>query len=128
MADGEVVSAKWQGGFGRIVRIQHDADYASAYAHLQRYATGIKAGAHVRKGQVIGYVGNSGQATGPHLHFALFRAGKPVDPLAPGLPTAPRLSGDALIALHSESTPVEQLLAAADRENATATRLASARR
>jgi murein DD-endopeptidase MepM/ murein hydrolase activator NlpD len=128
VADGEVVSAKWVGGFGRLVRIQHDNDYASAYAHLQRYATGIKTGACVTKGQVIGYVGNSGQATGPHLHFALLRAGKPIDPLAPGIATLPRLTGDALIALRGESTHVEQILAAADRENAAATRLASAHR
>ena len=127
VADGKVVNAKWEGGFGRIVRIQHDGDYASAYAHLQRYATGIKAGARVRKGQVIGYVGNSGLATGPHLHFALLRAGTPIDPLGPGLPAPPRLAGEALIALHGESTHVEQILAAADREHAS-TRLASARR
>jgi murein DD-endopeptidase MepM/ murein hydrolase activator NlpD len=128
VADGEIVYAKWAGGFGRLVRIQHDGDYASAYAHLQRYAAGIKPGARVIKGQVIGYVGNSGQATGPHLHFVLLRAGTPVDPLAPGLPAPRRLAGDSLVALHSVSTHVEQILAAADRENVAATRLASARR
>lgn len=128
VADGEVTLAKWQGGFGRLVRIQHDDEYASAYAHLQRYATGIKSGARVKKGQIIGYVGNSGMATGPHLHYVLLRGGVPVDPLGPGVPAPPRLTGEALVALHGEATHVEQILAAADREDATATRLASAKR
>jgi murein DD-endopeptidase MepM/ murein hydrolase activator NlpD len=126
VADGEVVFAKWASGFGRLVRIQHDGDYASAYAHLQRYATGIKAGAFVTKGQVIGYVGNSGQATGPHLHFVLVRAGTPIDPLGTGIPAPPRLAGEALVALRSRATPFAQILAAADRANPAATRLASA--
>jgi len=128
VADGEVVFAKWATGFGRLIRIEHGDEYASAYAHLQRYAVGIKPGARVTKGQVIGYVGNSGQATGPHLHFVLLRGGKPIDPLGAGLPAPPRLVGTALIALHSQATPVEQILAAADRDSASATRLASVRR
>jgi murein DD-endopeptidase MepM/ murein hydrolase activator NlpD len=127
-ADGVVDLAKWQGGFGRLIKIQHDDEYASAYAHLQRYATGIKAGVRVKKGQVIGYVGNSGMATGPHLHYVLLRDGVAIDPLGSGIPAPPRLTGEALVALHSEATPVEQILAAADRENATTTRLASAKR
>lgn len=128
VADGEVTLAKWQGGFGRLVRIQHDDEHASAYAHLQRYGTGIKVGVRVKKGQVIGYVGNSGMATGPHLHYVLLRNGMPVDPLGAGAPTPPRLAGEALVALHGEATHVEQILAAADREDASATRLASAKR
>ena len=128
VADGEVELAKWQGGFGRLVTIQHDDEYATAYAHLQRYATGIKAGARVKKGQIIGYVGNSGVATGPHLHYVLLRGGVPIDPLGPDVPAPPRLVGEALVALHGEATHVEQILAAADREDATTTRLASAKR
>jgi murein DD-endopeptidase MepM/ murein hydrolase activator NlpD len=128
VADGEVVFAKWAGGYGRLIRIEHGGEYASAYAHLQRYAAGIKPGARVTKGQVIGYVGNSGQATGPHLHFVLLRSGEPVDPLGAGLPTPPRLAGEALVALHTKAMPVEQILAAADRESTSTTRLASANR
>ena len=128
VADGEVALAKWSGGFGRLVRIAHEGGYESAYAHLQRYATGIKAGAHVSKGQLIGYVGSSGLATGPHLHFALLHDGQPIDPLGAGLPTLPRLAGDALVALRDEATQVGQILAAADREDVATTRLASARR
>jgi murein DD-endopeptidase MepM/ murein hydrolase activator NlpD len=128
VADGEVVHAKWVGGYGRLVRIQHDGEYASAYAHLQRYATGIKAGTRVTKGQIIGYVGNSGMATGPHLHYVLLRGDVPIDPLGAGVPTPPRLAGEALVALHGQATHVEQILAAADREDSSATRLASAKR
>ena len=128
VADGEVALAKWSGNYGRLVRIEHEGGYESAYAHLQRYATGIKAGAHVSKGQLIGYVGSSGLATGPHLHFALLHDGQPIDPLGAGLPALPRLAGDALVALRDEATQVGQILAAADREDAATTRLASARR
>jgi len=127
-ADGEVVLAKWVGGYGRLVRIEHDGAYESAYAHLQRYATGVKAGARVTKGQVIGYVGNSGTATGPHLHFVLLRDGKPLDPLGTELPSPPRLAGEALVAYHADAIHVAQILAAADREDASATRLASSKR
>jgi len=128
VGDGEVVLAKWLGGYGRLVRIEHDGGYESAYAHLQRYATGVKAGSRVTKGQVIGYVGNSGTATGPHLHFALLRDGTPLDPLSPEIPSPPRLAGEALTAHHADAIHVVQILAAADREHAAATRVASAKR
>jgi murein DD-endopeptidase MepM/ murein hydrolase activator NlpD len=128
VADGEVVHARWSGSFGRLIRIVHADEYASAYAHLQRFATGVKAGSRVTKGQVIGYVGNSGLATGPHLHFALLRNGQHIDPLGPGLPESPRLAGESLAALRVEVDHVERILAASDREDAAVTRLASATR
>lgn len=128
VADGEVVLAKWLGGYGRLVRIEHDGGYESAYAHLQRYATGVKAGVRVTKGQIIGYVGNSGTATGPHLHYALLRDGTPLDPLGPAIPSLPRLVGEGLTAHHADAIHVVQILAAADREDAVATRVASAKR
>jgi murein DD-endopeptidase MepM/ murein hydrolase activator NlpD len=79
--DGTVVVASWQGGNGRLIKIRHDKTYESAYAHLSRIAAGIVPGAKVRQGQVIGYVGSSGLATGPHLHYAVYRDGRYVDPL-----------------------------------------------
>ncbi len=79
--DGNVVVASWQGGNGRLIKIRHDKTYESAYAHLSRIAPGIVPGAKVRQGQVIGYVGSSGLATGPHLHYAVYRDGRYVDPL-----------------------------------------------
>ena len=79
--DGIIKVASWQGGSGRLVKIRHDDVYESAYAHLSRIASGIAPGVKVRQGQVIGFVGMSGLATGPHLHYAIFRDGRYVDPL-----------------------------------------------
>ena len=96
VADGKVEKAGWYGGNGRFVKIRHDRLYETGYAHLSRIARGVRAGAHVKKGQVIGYVGSTGLATGPHLHFALYRAGKYIDPLKANLPRPRPLSGNAL--------------------------------
>ncbi len=89
VGDGRVIFAKWdKGGGGRAVKIKHNGTYTTLYMHLSKYGKGIKAGAHVRQGQVIGYVGASGLATGPHLDFRFYRNGKPVDPLKVESPPA----------------------------------------
>jgi murein DD-endopeptidase MepM/ murein hydrolase activator NlpD len=111
VADGEVVEATWSGPLGRTIGIRHDDDYATGYSHLERIAPGIEIGARVRKGEVIGYVGKSGLATGPHLHFSMLRGNAFVDPLAAQTPRLPRLSPLALSKLQSAAT---QLIAAMD--------------
>jgi murein DD-endopeptidase MepM/ murein hydrolase activator NlpD len=82
VSSGTVAYSGWLAGMGRCVRLDHMRDITSAYAHLSRIATGVREGAAVEKGQVIGYVGASGLATGPHLHFEMHREGSYVDPLA----------------------------------------------
>ncbi len=82
LGNGRVVDAGWHGGYGRLVKIKHNADYVTQYAHLSGYAKGIRAGARVSQGQVIGYVGASGLATGPHLDFRVQQSGRWVNPLA----------------------------------------------
>ena len=81
IGDGRVVSATNEGGSGRMVRIQHNSVYATAYLHLSRFGEGISAGVFVKQSQIIGYVGNSGLSTGPHLDFRYYMNGSPVDPL-----------------------------------------------
>jgi len=81
VADGRVVSAGWDGGFGNCVKIQHGQSYVSMYGHLSRFGAGIRSGTSVRQGQVIGYVGSTGLATGPHLDFRLMKAGQFINPL-----------------------------------------------
>jgi len=81
VASGTVGLAGWSRQLGRQIRVDHDSGVASSYAHLARFAPGIAPGESVERGQVIGYVGSSGLATGPHLHFAFHRNGKYVDPL-----------------------------------------------
>lgn len=89
IGDGVVIFAKWDnGGGGRAVKIKHNGTYTTLYMHLSKYGKGIKAGATVKQGQVIGYVGASGLATGPHLDFRIYRNGKPIDPLKVESPPA----------------------------------------
>jgi murein DD-endopeptidase MepM/ murein hydrolase activator NlpD len=80
VASGTVISAGWAGGGGRQVRIRHAAGLESYYLHLSGFAKGIRAGAHVEQGQLIGRVGATGTATGPHLDYRLRRNGVFVDP------------------------------------------------
>lgn len=80
VADGTVVSAGWAGGGGRQVRLRHAGGLESYYLHLSRFARGVRAGARVAQNQVIGYVGSTGTATGPHLDYRLRRNGVFVNP------------------------------------------------
>jgi len=90
-ADGTVDFAGRQNGYGNVVILQHAGKYSTLYAHQSRIAPGIKKGSRVSQGQVIGYVGSTGWATGPHLHYEFRIAGTPVDPLSVNLPVASKL-------------------------------------
>jgi len=82
VGDGRVVFSGWKGGYGRFILIRHlNSTHSTAYGHMRRYAKGIRKGVRVRQGQVIGYVGMSGLATGPHLHFEFRVHGRAVNPL-----------------------------------------------
>jgi Peptidase family M23/Csd3 second domain len=81
VADGWVKEAQWMGGLGRAVQIEHMGDRVTTYGHLNEIAPGIKEGATVERGQVIGYVGSTGLATGPHLHYEVEEGGEHLDPL-----------------------------------------------
>jgi len=80
-ADGIVSSAGTQGGYGLLIELQHPNGYSTRYAHLSAIAAGLGRTQAVSQGQVIGYVGMTGQATGPHLHYEVRRRGQPVDPM-----------------------------------------------
>lgn len=81
LGDGKVTELGWKGGYGRHISIRHNSIYTTSYAHLSAYAKNLKAGTHVSQGEVVGYVGSSGLATGPHLDFRVYKNGEPVDPL-----------------------------------------------
>ncbi len=87
-ADGVVVSAGRRGGYGNAIELRHGAGITTLYGHLNRFARGIRAGARVHQGEVIGYVGMTGWATGPHLHYEFRIAGVYQDPLRVALPKA----------------------------------------
>ena len=83
---GKVIYVGWDNGYGKTVRIRHNSVYTTRYSHLSSYAKGIKYGARVNQGQVIGYVGSSGYSTGPHLEYAMLKYGTPVNPLLQKFP------------------------------------------
>jgi len=80
-ADGIVTEAGLQGGYGNMIRIRHAGGWGTGYAHLSGYAPGIAPGAAVTRGEVIGFVGHTGLATGPHLHFEVSLNGLKLDPM-----------------------------------------------
>ena len=79
-ADGKIMSAGWDGNYGKMVAIGHGGSYTTYYGHLSSIASGIRGGAYVRQGQIIGTVGATGLATGPHLDYRMKRNGTPVNP------------------------------------------------
>lgn len=89
MGDGVVSRAGWAGGYGRLVAIRHTNGLETRYAHLSGFGPGIRAGVRVRQKQTIGYLGMSGLATGPHLHFEVLRGGRHTNPLTVAAPPAP---------------------------------------
>jgi len=89
IGDGVVLQKSYQPtGGGNFVKIRHNSVYSTSYMHLSRFAAGLKVGAHVRQGEVIGYVGATGLASGPHLDFRVYMGGTPVDPLTVKSPPA----------------------------------------
>jgi murein DD-endopeptidase MepM/ murein hydrolase activator NlpD len=92
-AQGTVTFAGWEIGYGRVIKIQNFGDYSTTFAHLSRFAKSLRAGAKVQQGQVIGYVGKTGWATGPHLHYEVHVDNVPQDPLTVDLPVRTALDG-----------------------------------
>ncbi|MCP4389037.1 MAG: peptidoglycan DD-metalloendopeptidase family protein [Gammaproteobacteria bacterium] len=86
--DGKVIFAGTKGGYGRLIVIRHGGRYTTAYGHLRGYARGVRSGKKVKQGQIIGYVGSSGLATGPHLHYEFRVNGAHRNPLTVKLPEA----------------------------------------
>ena len=86
VGDGVISEAGWNGSYGKAIEVKHESSYQSRYAHLQGFAPGIRPGASVTKGQIIGYVGSTGRSSGPHLHFELYRDQQFIDPLSVDFP------------------------------------------
>ncbi len=88
VGDGVVEFAGVNGASGNHINVRHNAVYSTSYSHLQRFASGLRKGSRVEQGEVIGYVGSTGLATGPHLHFSFYENGRFVDPLGKKFPSA----------------------------------------
>jgi len=91
---GTVEYSGWKGGYGKFISVRHSAVYQTNYAHLQDYAKGIRRGAKVQQGQVIGYLGSTGSSTGPHLHYEVIVNGKKENSQTLKLPSAAPLEGN----------------------------------
>ncbi len=98
--------------YGNYALIKHANGYETAYGHMSRYVAGLHAGSHVHQGQVIGYVGMTGGATGPHLHYEVHIKGKPVNAMQLKLPTGRKLTGAQLAAFDAERDRIDVLRAA----------------
>jgi len=93
-------------GYGNYVRIKHNQQIATAYAHLSKLGEGIRRGGRVQQGDIIGYVGTTGRSTGPHLHYEVLRGGRQINPMAVDMPSGIALEGRELVAFkhHVEET------------------------
>jgi murein DD-endopeptidase MepM/ murein hydrolase activator NlpD len=127
-ANGTVTFAGTNGGYGRMIEVRHINGYTTRYAHLSRFASGIRVGARVSQKDVIGYIGATGLATAPHLHYELRKQGRAVNAMKEKLPEAPKLPGalrDQFMALAPERSSLLERIPApagqlADKESTTA--------
>jgi murein DD-endopeptidase MepM/ murein hydrolase activator NlpD len=110
---GTVIKAEFTSGYGRRVELQHANGYVTTYSHMSGFARGIAPGVRVTQGQVIGYLGQSGLATGPHLHYEVIVNGRFVDPMAIKLARTREFDGKLLAAFKRERERIDQLLAQA---------------
>ncbi|WP_367717822.1 M23 family metallopeptidase [Nitratireductor sp. GISD-1A_MAKvit] len=108
--DGVVEKAGWAGGYGRQTIIRHNNGFKTSYNHQSGIAKGVSAGARVRQGQVIGYVGATGLVTGNHLHYEMIVNGTKVDPMRVRLPDNRALKGKDLLAFERERSRIDELL------------------
>ncbi|HIF25839.1 MAG TPA: peptidase M23 [Micavibrio sp.] len=94
--DGTIERANRNGGYGNYVRIRHNSNLKTAYAHMHKFGKGISAGKRVKQGDIIGYVGTTGRSTGPHLHYEVLMNGAQVNPKTVKLPQGETLVGEEL--------------------------------
>lgn len=122
--NGVVEKVGWAGGYGKQIIIRHANGYETSYNHQSAFAKGIEPGVRVRQGQVIGYLGQTGLATGPHLHYELIVNGTKVDPMRVRLPVGKVLKGDDLVAFKRERERIDDLL---KQEDGNSLKVASAK-
>jgi murein DD-endopeptidase MepM/ murein hydrolase activator NlpD len=108
--NGVVEKAEREGGYGNYVRLKHNNGYETAYGHMSAFAKGMEPGKRVRQGQVIGFVGSTGQSTGSHVHYEILVNGRFVDPMRIKLPRGRSLDGPVLASFEKERDRLDAMM------------------
>ena len=108
--NGVVETAGWEGGYGKYVKIKHNNGYETAYGHMSAFAKGLEPGKRVRQGQVIGFVGSTGQSTGAHVHYEILVNGRFVDPMRIKLPRGRSLDGPLMAAFEKKRDEFDAMM------------------
>jgi len=109
--NGVIEKAGPAGGYGKYVRIKHNNGYETAYGHMSAFAKGLEVGKQVRQGQVIGFVGSTGESTGPHVHYEILVNGRFVDPMRVKLPRGRSLDGPVMASFEKERDRLDAMMA-----------------
>jgi len=112
--DGVVVEVKRNGGYGNWVKIRHGNGWETGYAHLSRWAKGLRPGQKVSQGQLIAYVGTTGRSTGPHLHYEVMKGGRKIDPRGVSIPAGVILAGADLAGFKAEKARIDEMVGAVE--------------
>jgi murein DD-endopeptidase MepM/ murein hydrolase activator NlpD len=104
--NGVITTRGWVRGYGNLIAIKNTPEYSTAYGHMSRFAKGLHVGSHVTQGEVIGYVGQTGYATGPHLHYEVRVDGRPENPLTVTMPKPQPLSGRLMADFRTQTAPM----------------------
>ena len=108
--NGVVETAGWEGGYGNYVKLKHNNGYETAYGHMSAFAKGLEPGKRVRQGQVIGFVGSTGQSTGAHVHYEILVNGRFVDPMRIKLPRGRSLDGPLMTSFEKERDRLDAMM------------------
>ncbi len=108
--NGVVEVAGWEGGYGKYVKLKHNNGYETAYGHMSAFAKGLEVGKRVRQGQVIGFVGSTGQSTGAHVHYEILVNGRFVDPMRIKLPRGRSLDGPMMASFEKERDRLDAMM------------------
>jgi len=108
--NGVVETAGWEGGYGKYVKLKHNNGYETAYGHMSAFAKGLEVGKRVRQGQVIGFVGSTGQSTGSHVHYEILVNGRFVDPMRIKLPRGRSLDGPLMNGFEKERDRLDAMM------------------
>lgn len=114
--DGVVSYRGRKGAYGKYIRIRHAGRFTTAYGHMSRFKKGVTRGARVTQGQIIGYVGNTGRSTGPHLHYEIHTRGKQVNPLTVKMPSGIKLKHKMLATFQLKRANIDAVVTSLQRE------------